>query len=325
MKQLAAIFITTCFIPLTLLAQRDACELSNTDAFFVHQVQQGETLFSISQQYDIDLKRIKKLNRIHPDSNTIAIADVLVVPVNPLPANQDKNDQQASEATHEVKEGQTLFSIARRYKNVSVDSIKKWNELQSDTLDVGQELRLRSSEKAPSVPGVDKKSNANGTLANQAEDTSQERSKEENFIFQGNQEDKQTEKADTTAQLPPDSSSQALPFEEFRNIYQEYEQKGMAKQTERGVATWLDENYARGDANYYSLHKYAPVGSVVKVRNLMNDRQVYVKVIGRLSNTESNRNVLVKITEASADYLNVLDEKFLVEVTTYSEGGITNQ
>jgi hypothetical protein len=57
----------------------------------------------------------------------------------------------------------------------------------------------------------------------------------------------------------------------------------------------------------------------------MNDRQVYVKVIGRLSNTESNRNVLVKITEASADYLNALDEKFLVEVTTYYEGGITNQ
>ncbi len=325
MKQLAVLFITTCFIPLALLAQKDGCELSNTDAFFVHQVQQGETLFSISQQYEIDLKRIKKLNRIHPDSNTISIADVLVIPVNPLPDNQDDNEQQAMESTHEVKKGQTLFSIARKYKNVSVDSIKRWNQLQTDTLDVGQELRLRSSEKASSVPSVDKKSKANETLANQAEDTSQEGSKKEDFIFQGDQEDNQKEKADTTAQLQPDSASQSLPFEEFKTIYQEYEQNGMTKQTERGVATWLDENYARGDANYYALHKYAPVGSVVKVRNLMNDRKVYVKVIGRLSDTESNRNVLVKITEASADYLNVLDEKFLVEVSTYSEGGITNQ
>lgn len=328
MKGIAPIILTILLLPLSLLAQKEPCDLSNTDAFFVHQVQEGETLFSISKQYEIDIKRIKKLNRIHPDSNTISIADVLVIPVTPLPEHQDDTQQKITSHRHQVKEGQTLFSIARMYKNVDVDSIKKWNELKSDTLDVGQELLLKSSEKASSVPNVDNQSPKNqnsAKMTNNPEENSQKSKKKDNFIFKGNKKERNNKRSDTATTIDSDTAKSSLPFQEFKNIYVDYKEKDMAKQSERGVATWLDKSYARGDANYYALHKYAPVGSVVEVRNLMNDRKVYVKVIGRLSNTESNQNVLVKITEASADYLNVLDEKFLVEVSTYTEGGITNQ
>ncbi len=40
---------------------------------------------------------------------------------------------------HQVKSGETLFKISRRY-NVQVKSLRTWNKLESDTLEVGQRL-----------------------------------------------------------------------------------------------------------------------------------------------------------------------------------------
>ncbi|AXH66793.1 LysM-like peptidoglycan-binding protein [Streptomyces phage StarPlatinum] len=53
-----------------------------------------------------------------------------------------------SESTHTVVKGETLWSIAEKYK-VSVDNLKKWNNLKSDVLDIGQKLQV----KAPSTGG----------------------------------------------------------------------------------------------------------------------------------------------------------------------------
>ncbi|MEM1054358.1 MAG: LysM peptidoglycan-binding domain-containing protein [Bacteroidota bacterium] len=44
--------------------------------------------------------------------------------------------------THRVERGDTLFGIARRY-NVSVDALRDLNDLRTDTIRVGQRLRLR--------------------------------------------------------------------------------------------------------------------------------------------------------------------------------------
>lgn len=40
---------------------------------------------------------------------------------------------------HEVKPGETLFRLSRQY-GVNVDTIKQWNNLQDDLIEVGQQL-----------------------------------------------------------------------------------------------------------------------------------------------------------------------------------------
>lgn len=60
---------------------------------------------------------------------------------------------QDSSVTHTVKKGETLFRIAKQY-DVSVDQIKRWNELESNALKPGQLLRIRpggATEEAPSA------------------------------------------------------------------------------------------------------------------------------------------------------------------------------
>jgi hypothetical protein len=49
----------------------------------------------------------------------------------------------------------------------------------------------------------------------------------------------------------------------------------------------------------------------------MNSKTLNVKVIGRLPATPENERVLIRISESAAKKLNVLDEKFLAEITYY--------
>lgn len=44
-------------------------------------------------------------------------------------------------ATHEVKKGDTLYNIARRY-NITVETLKEYNGLTNNTISIGQELYL---------------------------------------------------------------------------------------------------------------------------------------------------------------------------------------
>ena len=104
----------------------------------------------------------------------------------------------------------------------------------------------------------------------------------------------------------------------FGQLYAEYMSGDMIAASEKGVATWIENNgiEASGD-RFYALHNSAPVGSIVKIRNLMNNRTIYAKVIGNLSESEVSEKVLVKLSAGAAERLNVLDNRFVVEITYY--------
>jgi LysM repeat protein len=44
--------------------------------------------------------------------------------------------------THTVKKGETLSSISRKY-GCTVNDLKKWNNLKSNTVKVGQKLKIK--------------------------------------------------------------------------------------------------------------------------------------------------------------------------------------
>ncbi len=52
---------------------------------------------------------------------------------------------QKKNAVHVVKDGDTLYSISRRY-SVSVNDLKRWNYMYGDTISVGQELTVKTEK-----------------------------------------------------------------------------------------------------------------------------------------------------------------------------------
>jgi len=75
---------------------------------------------------------------------------------------------------------------------------------------------------------------------------------------------------------------------------------------------------ATNNGKYQALHKTAPIGTVITVRNSYNNASIQVKVIGRLPNTGNNEKLIIKLSEAAFRHLNGRgdrDKRFGVELS----------
>ena len=99
-----------------------------------YKVKSGDTLYSIAKKYNISVNELKELNNLK--NNNITIGQVLKIKSN-IPSEEvtEKN-------YYIVKSGDTLYSIAKKY-NTTVDKIKKLNNLKSDNLSIGMELKIK--------------------------------------------------------------------------------------------------------------------------------------------------------------------------------------
>lgn len=95
-------------------------------------VQKGDTLYGISRQFNTSMQRLRELNNLSSDN--LSIGQVLIVSV-----NSDSNPSEC--VTYTVKKGDSLYSIARQY-NSTVDAIKRYNNLTSNNLSIGQKLKM---------------------------------------------------------------------------------------------------------------------------------------------------------------------------------------
>lgn len=92
-----------------------------------------------------DANKLKNYITDYAEGVVKAIADYIGYPYT-LPGNQTE---------YIVKRGDTLYSISKRF-NVSVDSIKRWNQLTSNNLYIGQTLKLQEEVEEPDIYTVKK-------------------------------------------------------------------------------------------------------------------------------------------------------------------------
>ncbi len=86
---------------------------------------------------------------------------------------------------------------------------------------------------------------------------------------------------------------------------------GMRKTIETGIAELIDVPDNSG--KYLALHKTAPIGTLVLVKNLANGQNIWVKVIGRLPNTDSK--LIIKLSPKAFERLNAVDKRIRAEIS----------
>ncbi len=82
---------------------------------------------------------------------------------------------------------------------------------------------------------------------------------------------------------------------------------------ERGVATYLDAS-SPANGEHLALHDRAPVGATIVVRNLMNNRRVEARVVGRLPANRDDGRTVCTLSPGAARALGAHDPRVLVEV-----------
>lgn len=102
---------------------------SSNNGETTYTVQKGDSLWVIANKYDITTEELKSYNNL--TSNLLSIGQVLKIP-------QGKT---STENIYTVKKGDSLWTIANRY-NTTVEKIKVLNNLTSNLLSIGQQLKI---------------------------------------------------------------------------------------------------------------------------------------------------------------------------------------
>ncbi len=330
-------------------------ETKNGKKFVIHQVEPKETLFAISRRYQVPVDAITNEN---PGAlEGISIGQELTIPL--LLSNNSTIDT-PEQINHFVDIGETLYAISKKYA-VTIDDLKLWNNLSSNELNVGQQLKVYLTsidEKTPLL--VLKESTGASTLNTSSKYHIVEEQQTLFAISQKYQvsiEELQTwneldganisigqrlivgEKAGETIPVDPvaiietviepqkkvNTASISIPIEvapevmpidagdvpEFNSITAM--EGDLEKVFEEGMAMVIAN--ITDTKKYLALHRTADVGTVMKVKNMMNDLAIYVRVVGKLPNTGDNTKILLKLSRTAYERLGAVDRQFPVEVS----------
>jgi peptidoglycan lytic transglycosylase D len=111
-----------------------------------YRVRSGDYLGKIAEKYGVSVSSIKRWNGLR--SNSLRVGQRLTIHTRtPSSANASssvsKSTATTSERTYTVKNGDSLWSISRKFPGVTVDNLKKWNDIGGVQLKPGMKLKIQ--------------------------------------------------------------------------------------------------------------------------------------------------------------------------------------
>lgn len=114
-------------------------------------VQRGDFLGSIAKKHGVAISDLKEWNNIN--DNTVVAGEKLVVgkklildknQKNVVAEKQSKSNKATAqkEQVYQVRRGDSLFSIAKKYPGITVSDLKKWNGIRGNELKPGMKLKI---------------------------------------------------------------------------------------------------------------------------------------------------------------------------------------
>ena len=115
----------------------------NLDTKIRYKVKPGDYLGKIANKFGVRVSQIKQWNGMRSDQLK-AGSRLTIFTRNPLPQssqNPSKPSKKSSnEVVYEVRQGDSLWSISKKYSGVSVENLQKWNGISGDDLKPGMKL-----------------------------------------------------------------------------------------------------------------------------------------------------------------------------------------
>nr|WP_276902559.1 LysM peptidoglycan-binding domain-containing protein [Pedobacter kyonggii] len=316
-----------------------------------HTVQPKEFLGKIAEKYGTTVEEVKKANNL--SGNNLRIGQKLKIPatknidenkvvaaVEEKPLQENKSTDAAG--THTVLRNETIFTIAKQY-GITAYQIRKLNDLPDNAITIGQVLKVPGGIITDVQVPKEKQAEAKVKEAPAA--------KEESFIhtvatgeniftiakkynltaYQIRTANKLEDNAIKVDQKliipkpPQPKSVNDLSKEEQENepdstmikdpkLRRDPSVYGLSQIEEKGTAVWIADQDLDG-TKMLVLHRTAPVGRVIKITNPMTNRTTFAKVVGKFTENESTKDVIIVMTKAVADSLGALDKRFFCNLT----------
>jgi len=267
--------------------------VARTGDGIVHEVAAKETMFSISRKYGVTTDEIKQWNNLK--DNALSIGQQLVIKrksagtVAAAPQNQVKTGTEmiSRKGVHTVGAQETMYSITKQY-GITQQQLKDWNHLEGNELKIGQTLFVAQPERG-TVQVVKKPDSVKTSQATQPVVTTQPNTtRSTNPPVQQPVTEPKKDPTPTAAHEPVTPTQPIRISESIKNG---------SESIEAGLAELIEGT--EGNRKYLALHRTAPIGTILKVRNEMNNREVFVRVMGKLPDTALTNKLIIRISKSA--------------------------
>ncbi len=115
----------------------------NLDTKIRYKVKPGDYLGKIANKFGVRVSQIKQWNGMRSDQLK-AGSRLTIFTRNPQPQSPQNpskpSKKSGNEVVYEVRQGDSLWSISKKYSGVSVENLQKWNGISGDDLKPGMKL-----------------------------------------------------------------------------------------------------------------------------------------------------------------------------------------
>jgi LysM repeat protein len=298
-----------------------------TTKYIMHVVKFGETLTKIAKKYGVSTSDILKINpsltadnlnpeqilripnlnnkKVLTNSDSESYKQIPVVEVKP-------NLKPKSGHLHTVEHGQTIYGISKMY-GVKVDEIQKWNQLTDYNIKIGSQLIVADPAKmksdiTPIAESLKVKPNQSETI-NKLPEKKTEPQKQ----VEPPKETLESENDESETQKPDIQASEKGNQKELIKLFKD-KAAGSKIIVTKGTGAPMTTTLGAMETVYFAMHKSLPIGTIIKIKNLVNSKIIYAKVIGKLPETDENKHVIVRYSLGVKKDLQLQNGKCYVQV-----------
>ncbi len=289
----------------------------------LHKVVPGETLFSISKKYGVSVDEVKSGNELK--GNDLSVGQALIIKGSTVAADANATPviaQQVETPAETVKTGTAkLPKKEEKVKEAPKSEVIVQPAPRTDSSRPAV-TETKVENKVPMVRGewmshTVKSGETLFSVANQynarVEDLITWNALSSNNVREG-----QTLKVGRgpaePSKVPVVGNPKVVSSVEEMNKTSDIENTsgGFKNIRETGQAELIEGT--GGHKKYLVLHRTAPVGTIMRVKNEENDVTIFARVVGTLPETGDNGRLVIKLSQAAFDQLKAVNGRFPVEV-----------
>jgi hypothetical protein len=291
-----------------------------------HQVEPRQNIYRIAKHYNVAQIELKNINKLEADS--LSKGQMLKIPItkknwiNKLDQLSDyKNGQLDGYKPEELIKDtlQQIYYVTKgtwniidlaEYLPMPESSLRKWNHLSQKTLTIEANSTLKVGyiviNKQPITPALTPKLPAKVEVPTPNPSS---------IIVKTDTVQLRKDTSKVVAQESQNIKIQKL----YASMYQPKNVIAEDELTQHGPALGMSTDSARINTlkSYYALSNTIQVGRIVKVTNPMNQKMLFVKILGKIPDLAENQHCIIKISPEAAEELGAIDERFLVDLYYY--------
>ncbi|MGA8852798.1 MAG: LysM peptidoglycan-binding domain-containing protein, partial [Christiangramia sp.] len=126
-------------------AEKELPKYVETEDRIRYRVKRGDYLGKIAERYGVGISSIKKWNNMR--SNNLRVGQYLTIyPRKPVEVASSTKASKSSKSSnpefYTVKQGDSLWSISKKFPGVTVQNLRSWNDMNSSSLKPGMKLKI---------------------------------------------------------------------------------------------------------------------------------------------------------------------------------------